>query len=440
MTLETIALLSLHHEYEDNNNNLKDIFLPEGIGDKSCKVEKIEDESEKIDQITGGVELIRLVEIIVGTPSEIEDVKARPEENELWKQINEAEVSSLQSFSRRNSTKSLKHEFIEPAHIVNIVPEKEESDYENDTQFTHYPEPDIPKEDVELVTFHTEKENDVAVRTEFVLETIYEIPGAKVINNDNIQTESDDSDEECARVPIESRILGAELVEFKASKRGHIEHTDSTKDHVKHAPFDEHNLHVTGKGKLNFVIKKSKKVSRKCSLVDQFEYLESRRQPSIRKKKKRRSSKGHILIADEPLLQGNIGLFKNSELNCYMDLLKHKCKAEHGAFIDLDGKLLLQDWGMNLEDEAAASVVRAIDSFQNMNKTRVSLFKLNLGQRETTCFRHSDYSFVGRTENYFTYAHKCTDFVVLVLSDPASHGSCMFQVNKFVRHVNNNSK
>lgn len=122
------------------------------------------------------------------------------------------------------------------------------------------------------------------------------------------------------------------------------------------------------------------------------------------------------------------------DLYCYLDLLRHKSKVEHAAFIDLSGQILIQDSGLGLDANEASAVARVLGTLQYTDK--VQLFKLSLIKQWFTCYKTCTDSFVGMADNYFIMATRWKDYVLFVVSDPDSPGSCINQVNKFTRHVN----
>lgn len=450
MTLDSIKFHEFRKGIEQNNNALKE-SPRDHLKSKRSKSVQINNSWDNLGYISEGFEL-KLAELKID--DEADDVSSKPEPFKLYNQKNN-------SANRRKSAGHVEHKIrrgsFEHHRVVNHtksdstvlakapkgILKKESTHFKADRRLSKQIELHFESDDFEDIFADTEQSTD---RSGCRLSRIEEIPEVQdettpdeehVLSLERSISEVQDETipEEEPVSPTESRILGWDLVEFKGIKSGLHEMFVSNKEPLNHG------IRQNNRNR-RFSLKKPSKQLRRDSLMCQMEYLESRINPSSIKKKKqrRRTSKGHVILAKKPQLQENIDKFKSSELHCYMDLIKHKCKAEHGAFIDMDGKLLLQDWGMGLDKGDAAGVVQVINSFRRTTNSPVSLFKLNLGKREATCFRNSDISFVGMTENHFTYAHKCKDFVVLVLSDPESNGSCIFQMTKFVRYVNNKSK
>ena len=113
----------------------------------------------------------------------------------------------------------------------------------------------------------------------------------------------------------------------------------------------------------------------------------------------------------------------------YIELLQKTGKIEKAALLDFNGNLLISTEGFELGQRETNSVVRAIES------QYLSLIKLKIEDKMFTCFRNDSVtpSFIGRAENDVISVYKCVEFIVVGISDPNSPGSCIYEMQKFVK-------
>lgn len=115
----------------------------------------------------------------------------------------------------------------------------------------------------------------------------------------------------------------------------------------------------------------------------------------------------------------------------YVELLQKTGKIEKSALIDFNGNCLISTPGFELGQRETISILRAIES------QYVSLIKLKIGEQTFTCFRNDSVtsSLIGRAENDVISIYKCVEFVVVGISDPDSPGSCIYEMQRFVKKM-----
>lgn len=113
----------------------------------------------------------------------------------------------------------------------------------------------------------------------------------------------------------------------------------------------------------------------------------------------------------------------------YQELLQKTGKIEKTAILDFNGNILISTAGFELGPRETSSILRAIES------QYLSLIKLKIQNQVFTCFRNDSLtpSLIGRAEDDVISAYKCVDFIVVGISDPDSPGSCIYEMQKFVK-------
>ena len=119
----------------------------------------------------------------------------------------------------------------------------------------------------------------------------------------------------------------------------------------------------------------------------------------------------------------------NDKYKYYTEILQKTGKIEKVALLDFSGELLISSEGFELGSREINSILRAIES------QYLSLMKLKIRGKVFTCFRNDSMtkSLIGRAENDVISVYKCVEFIVVGISDPDSPGSCIYEMQKFVK-------
>ena len=113
----------------------------------------------------------------------------------------------------------------------------------------------------------------------------------------------------------------------------------------------------------------------------------------------------------------------------YIEILQKTGKIEKVALLDFNGNLIVSTEEFELRQQDTNSILRAIES------QYLSLIKLKIGDKMFTCFRNDSMTepLIGRSENDVISVYKCVEFIVVGISDPNSPGSCIYEMQKFVK-------
>ncbi|KAL3867949.1 hypothetical protein ACJMK2_040791 [Sinanodonta woodiana] len=120
----------------------------------------------------------------------------------------------------------------------------------------------------------------------------------------------------------------------------------------------------------------------------------------------------------------------------YLDELTKTGKIQRAALIDPKSSVLAASPGLKLTEGEVAGVLTAL------SHKYTYLIRLNIGQEIFTCFQnvHNTDVLIGRAENQMLTIQKCKDFVVVGLAEFDSPGSCIYEITKFAKKYNHNSK
>ena len=112
-----------------------------------------------------------------------------------------------------------------------------------------------------------------------------------------------------------------------------------------------------------------------------------------------------------------------------IEQLQKTGKIEKVALLDFNGNFLISTEGFELGLQETTSILRAVEG------RYVSLIKLKIGEQTFTCFRNDSVtsSLIGRAENDVISIYKCVEFIVVGISDPNSPGSCIYEMQRFVK-------
>ena len=113
----------------------------------------------------------------------------------------------------------------------------------------------------------------------------------------------------------------------------------------------------------------------------------------------------------------------------YIGQLQKTGKIEKAALIDFRGNILIATPGFKLGLLDTNAIISAI------NGQYASLIKLKVGEQMFTCFRNDSLttSLIGRADDDVISVYKCVDFIAVGISDPNSPGSCIYEMQRFVK-------